>query len=1035
MKKIIINILIFSALILNINLVNAQTGATCADSDSINLLPFVEIGLTTDGVSNDYNSTMACLSDYMNGNDYVFCYTPVSDVYINIKLSNTGQGVGLFVTDSCPDNPNANCISKVESLIGNPEMSALFLSGNNTYFIIVSTIDPIGGIIPNPSTAFDIEVTEQINSTCSDPYYITSLPFTETGFTTDTAGNNYSSADACGSSYMNGNDYVFSYTPGSDIYVNIKLLNTGQGTGLFVTDKCPDDTNAVCVAVKEETLGNPEIYSAYLTKDTVYYIIVSTNDSLGSNPSTNFDIEIKEISPFDAGITSITAPMSDCSLSDTETVSVIIKNFGADSIYSFDIAYTIDGGAPVTETFNDTILPGDSSNYNFTTEADFSTNGHTYQLLSYTILVNDTNNLNDTASASITNLPTISSYPYFEDFESGNGGWTDEGTNSSWQLGTPAAPIINNAASGSNAWVTNLTGNYNAMETSYVLGPCFDFRSLNSPKIELKIWYDLTSMFDAVSTTLQYSTDAGATWINVGQNGDPDNWYNTANGWNGSISGWITARHNLDGLGGESDIKLRINFTGSFITQTEGFAFDDIKISETSAHDLGVVEILSPVSDCGLTDNETITVKIKNFGSANQSNFPVSYSIDGGTNYTTENVTNTISAGNTINYGFTITADMSVTGDYDIVATTGLTTDTIHSNDTTKITVTNSLSIDTFPYTENFESGNGGWTAGGTNSSWQLGTPAAPTINDAGSGSNSWVTNLTGDCNTNENSFVISPCFNFTNIPNPAIKLNIWYEMMTGIAVSTLEASINGGSWQIIGTNGDTTNWYNSIITGTGWTGNSGQWIEAEHLLNNLGGQNNVKLKITFNNTLMSTPMEGFAFDDIYIYNWICTPPVANFTYNVNGFTVEFTNTSTNATSYSWNFGDANTSTDTDPTHTYASNGTYSITLIAISDCSSDTIIQNVLITGIEETSNNNIISCYPNPTNGLFYINIDCSKIENVEIIIENVIGSIVYSEKIGTILGIYNKQFDFSDFSKGIYYLKINSTTQNFVKKIVIE
>jgi PKD repeat protein len=225
------------------------------------------------------------------------------------------------------------------------------------------------------------------------------------------------------------------------------------------------------------------------------------------------------------------------------------------------------------------------------------------------------------------------------------------------------------------------------------------------------------------------------------------------------------------------------------------------------------------------------------------------------------------------------------------------------------------------------------------------------------------------------------------------------------------------------------------MIIGTGWTGNAGQWIAAGHLLNNLGGQNNVKLKITFDNTLMSTPMEGFAFDDIYIYNWICTPPVANFTYNVSDFTVEFTNASTNATSYSWNFGDGNISTDTNPTHIYTSNGTYPVTLIAINDCSSDTITKNVLLTEIEETSNNNIISCYPNPTNGLFYINIDCSRIENVEIAIENVIGSIVYSEEIGTISGIYNKQFDFSDFSKGIYYLKINSTTQNFVKKIIIE
>ena len=53
----------------------------------------------------------------------------------------------------------------------------------------------------------------------------------------------------------------------------------------------------------------------------------------------------------------------------------------------------------------------------------------------------------------------ITSYPYSEDFESGDGGWVaDNTTNGTWALGTPTGAIINSAASGSNAWVTNLSG-------------------------------------------------------------------------------------------------------------------------------------------------------------------------------------------------------------------------------------------------------------------------------------------------------------------------------------------------------------------------------------------------------------------------------------------------------------------------------------------------------------------------------------------------------------------------------------------------
>lgn len=46
-------------------------------------------------------------------------------------------------------------------------------------------------------------------------------------------------------------------------------------------------------------------------------------------------------------------------------------------------------------------------------------------------------------------------------------------------------------------------------------------------------------------------------------------------------------------------------------------------------------------------------------------------------------------------------------------------------------------------------------------------------------------------------------------------------------------------------------------------------------------------------------------------------------------FTVDFTNLSENGGSYSWDFGDGNTSTSANPSHTYASYGDFTVTLIA----------------------------------------------------------------------------------------------------------
>jgi PKD repeat protein len=58
-------------------------------------------------------------------------------------------------------------------------------------------------------------------------------------------------------------------------------------------------------------------------------------------------------------------------------------------------------------------------------------------------------------------------------------------------------------------------------------------------------------------------------------------------------------------------------------------------------------------------------------------------------------------------------------------------------------------------------------------------------------------------------------------------------------------------------------------------------------------------------------------------------PPVASFTYVLDGLTISLTNTSENADSYLWDFGDGNTSTENSPVHTYAENGLYTVKLTA----------------------------------------------------------------------------------------------------------
>ena len=68
------------------------------------------------------------------------------------------------------------------------------------------------------------------------------------------------------------------------------------------------------------------------------------------------------------------------------------------------------------------------------------------------------------------------------------------------------------------------------------------------------------------------------------------------------------------------------------------------------------------------------------------------------------------------------------------------------------------------------------------------------------------------------------------------------------------------------------------------------------------------------------------AFTIIYSFNSSAQCPASGY-WSINGLTVNFYNTSSSFSSSYWDFGDGNTSTATNPIHTYASAGSYYVTL------------------------------------------------------------------------------------------------------------
>lgn len=603
------------------------------------------------------------------------------------------------------------------------------------------------------------------------------------------------------------------------------------------------------------------------------------SDGSGTGEGFAFDdIEIFEQPSMNAGVVAILSPMNGCGLSASETVSVVIENFGDADLVNFSVAFDAGNGV-ISETVTDTLFSATTDTFTFATLADLSVET-TYNFGAWTAVAGDGDAQNDSLFVSVTNSPVITSLPYMEDFENGQGGWVSGGTNSSWELGVPAGTFIDTASSGINAWVTNLTGNYTINEGSYIESPCFDFSSLQiDPILEFSQIYQTESCCD--EGYVDISLDGGMTWHKLGTAGEGQNWYNDAadnlwNGTSGNATEWRTARHLLNGAAGQSSVKLRFVFSSDFSITYEGFGVDDISITEQPAINGALVSINSPVTGCGLSASEQLSVDVANLGSSDMDSVVVSYMVNNGT-VVTEVFNQTLAYGDTNTFVLSNTIDLSTPGQYNINAWAATIGDGDTSNDSTMTSVTSISTVSTFPYSEGFENGSAGWTATGTNGVWQLGDPEGMLIDTAYSGVNAWATNLDSlYYQNNQLSYLTSPCLDFSGMnDDPVLKFAFISNSEVGWDGMWLEVTTDGGTtWTTVGQVGDGTNWYNNPNQhGTNgdldwWDGLSdgnGSWIIAERLIDGVAGQSGVRVRFVFDSDGSVSSYEGFAVDDISI--------------------------------------------------------------------------------------------------------------------------------------------------------------------------
>lgn len=197
-------------------------------------------------------------------------------------------------------------------------------------------------------------------------------------------------------------------------------------------------------------------------------------------------------------------------------------------------------------------------------------------------------------------------------------------------------------------------------------------------------------------------------------------------------------------------------------------------------------------------------------------------------------------------------------------------------------------------YFENFETSDGGWMPAGDNSSWQHGLPAGNNF-DATSGQ-VWATNLAGIYNTNEQSFVESPCFNIDNMLRPTINIKYWVNTDINFDGAVLLATLDdGANWEVVGAVDAGIEWYNKTgILGNpgnqnasqvswkgniiGWAGSTDTtWKVARFSLDALKARldadpnddlKTIRFRVAFGSdasTPIGSDLAGFAFDEVLI--------------------------------------------------------------------------------------------------------------------------------------------------------------------------
>ena len=218
-------------------------------------------------------------------------------------------------------------------------------------------------------------------------------------------------------------------------------------------------------------------------------------------------------------------PAADAVLCGEITPQIEVENNGLNAISQVDITYSIDGGANQNMNAAVNLNSGESTFIDLP-----SVNIGTIGQSSISVTVSVTNDA-FADNNSLTNNFFVNDFGFGDavnTFESAGDAlvsYNENGNGSVWERGVPSGTLLNQAASGTQVYGTNLDGNHPDGTVGILLSNCYELSSILAPVLKFTMAYDLEINFDIVY--VQYSTDSGATWNVLGNINSQPNWYNS----------------------------------------------------------------------------------------------------------------------------------------------------------------------------------------------------------------------------------------------------------------------------------------------------------------------------------------------------------------------------------------------------------------------------------------------------------------------------------------------------------------------------